>query len=110
VLWLLRILAHSLRLALPRISAPASRRRCTRKASRAGRVSAIASEPAVVSMRSWVSMLSFSRIGRPCSGLRGPWRRRSSSSALAIAIASGSSCSTLEMRGPARSMRAMRSV
>src|SRR5919112_5569196 len=31
--WVERMLAHSLRLVLPRITAPASRRRCTTKAS-----------------------------------------------------------------------------
>src|SRR5688572_20678699 len=53
-----RKLAHSLRLVLPRMTAPAARRRVTRKASCAGREPASASDPAVVSMRSAVSMLS----------------------------------------------------
>src|SRR6267142_5640781 len=41
-----RKLAHSLRFVLPRITAPASRRRATTKASRAAWFSASASEPA----------------------------------------------------------------
>ena len=47
-----RKLAHSLRLVLPRMTAPAARRRVTRKASCAGREPTSASDPAVVSMRS----------------------------------------------------------
>src|SRR3954470_12655075 len=43
-----RKLAHSDRLALPRTTAPAARSRRTRKASRAGREPARASDPAVV--------------------------------------------------------------
>src|SRR6188768_1055528 len=39
-----RKLAHSLRLVLPRITAPAARNRVTRNASRLGRLSASASE------------------------------------------------------------------
>src|SRR3546814_9139143 len=41
-----RKLAHSLRLVLPRITAPAARRRATTNASSLGRLSANASEPA----------------------------------------------------------------
>jgi hypothetical protein len=59
-----RMLAHSDRLVLPKITAPASRRRATKGASRPGALFASAREPAVVGM-SRVSMLSFSRMGRP---------------------------------------------
>src|SRR5690606_1298188 len=59
-----RILAHSERLVLPRMTAPASRRRATSGASRPGALSTSASEPAVVGM-SAVSMLSFRRTGMP---------------------------------------------
>src|SRR5262249_27923286 len=57
-----RKFAHSLRFVLPRITAPASRRRATRNASRGAGASASASDPAVVFMRSAVAMLSLSRI------------------------------------------------
>ena len=50
---------------------------------------ASASEPAVVVIRSAVSMLSLSRIGMPCSGPRRRPALRSASSASAIASASG---------------------
>src|SRR3546814_3389652 len=64
-----RMFAHSLRLVLPRITAPASRRRCTRKASSSGRCSASASDPAELTI-GVASMLSLSSIGMPCSGPR----------------------------------------
>jgi hypothetical protein len=46
-----RMLAHSDRLVLPRITAPASRSRATSGASRPGALLARASDPAVVEMR-----------------------------------------------------------
>src|SRR5678815_1811638 len=58
-----RKLAHSLRFVLPRINAPASRSRWATNASRCGFAPTSASEPAVVIIRSCVSMLSFTRIG-----------------------------------------------
>src|SRR5262249_1414125 len=63
-----RKLAHSDRLALPRITAPASVRRLVIAASRCGMLAASAREPAVVAVPSKDSMLSFKRIGTPCSG------------------------------------------
>ena len=66
-----RKFAHSLRLVLPRITAPASRSRATMNASFGGVAPASASEPAVVIMRSAVAMLSLIRTGMPCSGPRG---------------------------------------
>src|SRR3984893_13629511 len=63
-----RKLAHSLRLVLPRISAPAWRNLRTMKASRGGLDPTRASDPAVVCMPSPVSMLSFSNTGTPKSG------------------------------------------
>src|SRR6185312_8508232 len=66
VAWLERILAHSLRLVLPRMTAPAARSRSATAASRAGFDPSRASEPAVVCMRSAVSMLSLIRMGMPC--------------------------------------------
>ena len=65
-----RKFAHSERLVLPRITAPASRRRSTRNASAGESRRASASEPAVVFMRSAVSMLSFRSTGMPWSGPR----------------------------------------
>src|SRR5436190_20589989 len=67
-----RKLAHSLRFVLPRITAPAARSRLTTPASFGAMESANASEPAVVCIRSAVSMLSLITIGMPCIGPRGP--------------------------------------
>ena len=69
-----RKLAHSLRFVLPRITAPAARRRPTTNASRAAVEPCSASDPAVVIMRSPVSMLSLMSTGIPCSGPRTPAR------------------------------------
>src|SRR6266851_7930539 len=60
-----RKLAHSLRLVLPSRSMPAARRRATRGASAGAGTPTRASEPAVVCMRSPVSMLSLTRTGMP---------------------------------------------
>ncbi len=84
-----RKFAHSDRFALPRITAPASRSRPTTNASRAGVTSPSANDPAVVSMRSAVSMLSFTRTGIPWSDPRTLPERRSASIASAISSASG---------------------
>src|SRR5690349_9392126 len=65
-----RMLAHSDRLALPSRMAPASRRRAATPESRGAIEPSSASEPAVVVMRSAVSMLSLRRIGMPWSGPR----------------------------------------
>src|ERR1039457_6067356 len=75
--WLERMLAHSLRLVLPRRTAPAWRNCWATKESRAGRDPTSASDPAVVNMRSAVSMLSLMKTGIPCSGPRGPFSLRS---------------------------------
>src|SRR5579871_2052828 len=78
-----RKFAHSLKLVFPRITAPALRRRSTSAASRGAGASTRASDPAVVFIRSPVSILSLSSTGTPCSGpFRGP---RSSSAAMASA-------------------------
>src|SRR5262249_36765723 len=63
-----RMLAHSLRLVLPSRTAPAARRRAATWASRGAGAPSSASEPAVVCVRSPVSMLSLRRIGTPCKG------------------------------------------
>src|SRR4029079_6897835 len=54
-----RKFAHSLRLVLPRMTAPAARNCETTNASLGGRAPSSASEPAVVIMRSAVAMLSL---------------------------------------------------
>jgi hypothetical protein len=100
--------AHSLRLVLPRITAPASRNRRTRKASSGGREPTRASDPAVVAMRSAVSILSLMSNGMPCNGPRGPLAFRSLSSASAMSSASGLVSITLLRAGPFRSMASMR--
>ncbi len=102
-----RKLAHSLRLVLPRITAPASRRRCTRKASRRGRNVFSASEPAVLCM-GVAPMLSLSRTGMPCSGPRMRPALRSASRCAASRRAAGLSSITERSAGPARSSCAMR--
>ena len=84
-----RKFAHSDRFALPRITAPASRSRPTTNASRAGLASPSANDPAVVFMRSAVSMLSLTSTGIPWSDPRTSPERRSASIALAISSASG---------------------
>ena len=58
---------HSLRLVLPD-HRPAARNRSATNESRSAIDPCSASDPAVVIMRSWVSMLSLMRIGIPCSG------------------------------------------
>src|SRR5258707_9005221 len=74
-----RMLAHSLRFALPSRTAPASRSLRATVASRGAMEPARASEPAVVIVLSAVSTLSLSRIGMPCNGPRGPLVQRSPS-------------------------------
>ncbi len=60
-----RKFAHSLRLVLPRITAPPARNRSTMKASPGAGAPASARDPAVVSIRSAVAMLSLIRTGMP---------------------------------------------
>src|SRR6266511_3783111 len=60
------MLAHSDRLVLPRITAPAARSRAISGASRGGVTPVSASDPAVVIMWSPVAMLSFTSTGMPC--------------------------------------------
>ena len=103
-----RKLAHSLRLVLPRITAPASRSRVTMNASAAGWLSASASEPAEFTMPA-MSTLSLISTGIPCSGPRTLPALRSASSAAASAAALGLSSITESSVGPASSIFAMRS-
>jgi len=103
-----RMFAHSLRLVLPRITAPAARSRATRNASDFGRCSASASEPAEFTI-GVASMLSFSSTGIPCSGPRSLPDVRSASSASASFNASGLASITALSRGPVSSIAAMRS-
>src|SRR4029453_9701146 len=70
-----RKFAHSLMFVLPRITAPAARSRSTMKASRDAIDPSGAGEPAVVIIRSAVSMLSLINIGTPGSGPRRPFSR-----------------------------------
>src|SRR5437868_10408801 len=63
--WEERKLAHSLRFVLPRITAPAARRRAAMNASRGAGEPARASEPAVVHILSAVAMLSLISTGMP---------------------------------------------
>src|SRR6266516_1260351 len=71
-----RKLAHSDRLALPMMIAPAAFRRCAMNAS-AGVLPASAQDPAVVGMPV-VSTLSLTMIGIPSSGRWSPLRRAAS--------------------------------
>jgi hypothetical protein len=88
-----RKFAHSDRLVLPRITAPAARSRLTSQASFAGGLARIAREPAVVSCP-LVSTLSLSSTGMPSSGPRVSPRSRRRSLAAAWATAVRSTAST----------------
>src|SRR5438477_8023311 len=84
-----RKLAHSDRLALPMMIAPAAFRRCAMNAS-AGVLPARAQEPAVAGIPV-VAMLSLTMIGIPSSGRWAPLRRawsaaRASARAVGLAV------------------------
>src|ERR1700681_597065 len=66
-----RKLAHSLRVVFPRITAPAARSRAATVESRGAALPTRPSDPAAVCIWSWVSMLSLSSTGIPCSGRSG---------------------------------------
>ena len=68
--WNERKFAHSDRLVLPRMTAPAWRSRAAMNESRGTTDPSRANEPAVVSILSAVAMLSLIRIGMPWSGPR----------------------------------------
>src|SRR5260370_39535870 len=65
--WLERMLAHSLRLVFPKLTAPAARGFCTTNESFGGLAPTRAYETAVVIMPSAVSVLSLIKTGRPCT-------------------------------------------
>src|SRR6202043_655374 len=67
-----RMLAHSLRLVFPRMTAPASRKFCATTESFGTFEPTSASDPAVVIILSAVSMLSLISMEIPCSGPRAP--------------------------------------
>jgi len=100
--WLERKFAHSDRLALPRITAPASRSRVTKKAS-SWSASARAGEPAVAGIPA-TAMLSLIRIGIPASGPGAAPRARASSQARASAAACGLTLMTACSAGLSRSI------
>jgi hypothetical protein len=106
--WLLRMFAHSLRLAFPSRTAPAARSLSTTTASFGWGASRSTTDPAVVFMRSPVSMLSFSTTGTPCSGPRTLPCLRSSSREAAIASASGFTSRIERSSGPCLSRRSIR--
>src|SRR5690349_15906094 len=93
-----RKLAHSERLALPRITAPPTRSFATSSASVAGGFPVRASDPAVVGM-SRVFTLSLSRTGMPSSGPRVLPRRCLMSLAAACPRAVGLTCRTALILG-----------
>jgi hypothetical protein len=95
-------LHHSLRLAVPRSTAPACRRRSTTPASRAGRDPSMASDPAVALSAPAVAMLSLSSTGMPCSGGNTPDPASRSAAARAP---SGSSSMTAWTAGSTDGMR-----
>ena len=98
-----RKFAHSDMLALPMITAPASRSRRTRNAS-PPRACSSAGEPAVAGIPV-VWMLSLTRMGMPSSGLRGPPSARTASLARASAAASGLTVMTACSAGFSRWIR-----
>ncbi len=91
------------------MTAPASRSRPTTDASFAGLDPSSASDPAVVSIRSAVSMLSLIRTGMPCRGPLAPFSLRSRSSSRAIVRASGFTSMTALSAAPLRSTASIRS-
>src|SRR3989442_9784569 len=95
-----RKLAHSLRVVLPRMTAPAARRLAATDESFRGAVPTKASDPAAVCMPSWVSMLSLSKTGMPCNGPRACPDCRSASRAWAMVLASGFNSITEFTVGP----------
>ena len=101
--WVDRKLAHSDRLALPMITAPAARSRETRKASPGSALSR-AGEPAVVGMPATCT-LSLTSTGMPSSGPRGAPAARAASLAAASAAAAGFTVMTACRAGFSRSMR-----
>lgn len=104
-----RKLAHSLRLALPRMMAPCARSPATSGLSRPVTLPARAWAPAVVARASAVSMLSLIRIGTPCREPRISPLALAASAASAAAMACGLMAITAFSWGPARSRRSMRS-
>ncbi len=101
--WAERKLAHSDRLALPMMTAPAARSRSTRNPSGGSAVSS-AGEPAVVGIpATW--MLSLTSTGTPSSGPRGPRPARTASLAAASVPAPKLTVMTACRAGLSRSMR-----
>ncbi len=98
-----RMLAHSDRFALPRITAPAARSPATRKAS-PNSAPARAGEPAVAGSPA-TAMLSLISTGMPSSGPRVAPRARAVSLASACAGASGLTEITACRSGLSRSIR-----
>ncbi|KAB8094899.1 hypothetical protein EE612_022344, partial [Oryza sativa] len=101
-----RKLDHSAGLDLPRMTAPAARRRAATPASQRTTEPSSASDPAVVLSRSRVAMLSLRRTGTPCSGPK-PRRpeARSASARAAWASASGLTSMTACSSGLRRATR-----
>ena len=98
--WLLETqAANSVRLTLPRITAPAAFRRWTTNASLSGTECSSTIEDAVVGIPA-TSMLSLSRTGRPSSGPRTLLVRRARSDTRASCSASGFSERTALIAGP----------
>ncbi len=90
------------------MTAPAARSRSATAASRGAMEVASAREPALVCIRSAVSMLSLISTGMPCRGPRGPRERRSASIWSAMARASGFRSRTAPRVGPRRSRASIR--
>lgn len=64
--------ANSVMFALPMMITPALRSLCTTGASEADRMPRRTVDPEVLSVLSWVMMLSFNMIGMPCKTLQSP--------------------------------------
>src|SRR5262249_16791457 len=106
--WNERKFAHSLKVVLPRITAPAARSLAATVESFTAGCPVRANEPAVVCIESPVSMLSFNRTGMPWSGPRTFPPLRSASNDFAIACASGLTSMTELSPGPFTSMVSIR--
>ena len=103
-----RKLAHSLRFVLPKTTAPAFRRFATTVESVSAGVPTRAREPAADCILSWVSILSFRRIGIPMRGPRKVPALLCESSCEAMDVASGLVWSMELRKGPLASMAVIR--
>ena len=105
-----RKFAHSLKFVLPSTTAPDARSLATSGASRRARCSARAIDPALVAIRSAVSILAFKTTGMPCSVPSSSPVAGFASSRLATSSAAGLSSSMALSEWSRDSIRFMNAV